>query len=318
MCTVLAWAGKLPKGFMTNVLIEAEARGIDSTGLAFRLSEKMVSFRQAVKARTFVNDPNNTKFLGDARRSLRGIAHTRRASPGMPINNENAHPFGYWKYFFCHNGKIQNWVELKANVISYFKHELESAMVDQDDDRVKIAEYCVKYCKNITTDSMVIGPYIHGRDFSAIEGCLALVWMRSNNVYTFRFAKEAVATTVMWKYKQPIENEGPVEDHMVTIVGSTAEIIQNAWKKISDVVEYDMSTPTAYAEGHVFRVEPTGLVDEGEVPTFKPVIDAFSSDTVEEVDATLDEPNPTIDDNVEPPDEADHGTMAVDVPGGPK
>lgn len=302
MCAIIGWSGKVPKGVMTKLFIESEHRGKDSTGVAFRVSGKNVAYRQAVPARIFVSE--NTKNMGDARRSLRGIAHTRRASPGMPINNQNAHPFGFWKYFYAHNGSIKNWREIKDVLAVHYKKLVEDAFQKKDMEAFKAHAYYYDYCtgitptmrgddleyldnpkhKGITTDSMVLGPYIEARDFRSVVGCMALVWLKGENVYTFRWAKEAVAANIIWSYKEKTDDDEAGQDHMVTIVASTQKILEDAFNAIKDKVDFQMEVKE-FDAGRVFRLEPTGLVDEGAVPVDQPVEDRFSSETVDETPA---------------------------------
>lgn len=311
MCAIIGWSGKVPKGLMTKLFVESEHRGKDSTGVAFRTKDpqtghpKNVAYRQAVEARVFVKE--NSERMGEARRSLRGIAHTRRASPGMPINNQNAHPFGFWKYFYAHNGSIKNWREIKDVLIEHYKKLTEEAFAKNDMEAFKSHSYYYTYCcgtsvviedgklvykpnpnhKGITTDSMVLGPYIDHRDFRSIVGCMALVWLKGENVYTFRWAKEAVVANVIWSYKEKTDDDEAGVDHMVTIVASTQKILEDAFAGIKDKVDFHMEVKE-FEAGRVFRVEPTGLVDEGEVPVDRPVEDAFSSEIVDACAVTED------------------------------
>jgi hypothetical protein len=279
MCSIIGWSGKLPKGLITNLLLEAESRGRDSVGIAYRLNHVNKIWRLAAPAHELIADKANEFILSNARRSNRGIAHTRRASPGMPINEDNAHPFPYWRYVFAHNGRIQNWREIKDVLINHFDETAAKYEAAGDPDHAKTARYCANYSRSITTDSMVLGPYIEARDFKPILGCMGLVWMKYDKVYTFRYAKEAVSATIIWNYVNP---EGGVkEDHLVTIVASTAKIILNALDAVKDIA-YDAGPINDFQEGHIFRVEPNGLIDEGVVPTNMPVEDEFSSETVVE------------------------------------
>jgi len=330
MCAIIGWAGKIPKGLLTRMLIGAETRGKDSTGLAFRAVEDgktcNLCYRHIVPARTFVDIHKD--FVGDARRSFRGIAHTRNASPGMPIDNSNAHPYVYpWenmgKYYFAHNGRIQNWKVIKAEQIEIYSRELnelisefvaltasgekpmtaeevkvvltalakaEREPVSKEQDALKaLAEdkfnaaqgiaARLRYVENATTDSMILGPCIENRDFSEVDGCMALVWMKADNVYTFRSAKEAVAATVVWKYKKPASGE-PADDQLVTIVASTKEIIEKSFDKIADAVDSDIAFIN-YDEGRIYRLMPNTMVDEGRVPVHQAIEDEFSSSVVE-------------------------------------
>jgi hypothetical protein len=196
---------------------------------------------------------------------------------GMPVDERNAHPFPYWRYFFAHNGKIQNWREIKELLIDYFTSEAKRLREAGQLAEADTADYCVGYSQRITTDSMVLGPYIEARKFTSIIGCMGLVWIRENNVYVLRYAKEAVAATIIWKSIQP--EAGESEDQLVTLVASTQQIISGAFEKMAGI-EYDISFK-AFPEGHIFRVEPTGLIDEGLVEMNTPVEDAFTSEVVE-------------------------------------
>lgn len=292
MCSIIAWSGKLPKGLISHLLIEAESRGQDSVGIAYRINNSNKVWRLAAPAHELVNDKNNEFILSNARRSTRGIAHTRRASPGMPINEDNAHPFPYWRYIFAHNGKVVNWIEIKEVLIEHFTALVAKYEANNSAEQAKTAKYCLNYSKTITTDSMVLGPYIEARDFKPIIGCMGLVWMQYNDVYTFRFAKEAVAATVIWNYTEPTLGN-VAEDHLVTLVASTAKIILSALDNTKGIA-YDAGSVAPFKEGQLYKVDPTGLVDVGSIPTNTPVVDDFSSEMVE-LEPDTGEPKSTID-----------------------
>ena len=282
MCAIIGWSGKLPKGLLTSMLLQAEKRGHDSTGIAYRLDGQNKSVREAVPASKFVSGRENSSLLSQARRSLRGIAHTRRASPNMPVDHRNAHPFPFWRYFFAHNGRIVNWPDVKETLIDHYTMELNGADINNDVERIKTARYCLEYCQGklvdgayiggITTDSMVIGPYINGRDFSSLVGCMGLAWMIKNQVYVFRYAKEVVGVNIIW---QGSEDK---QCHLLTLAASTYEIIYESLSRVdgleSHIVEHELT------EGVVYRLEPTGFVQEGLALVNAPIEDEFSSETV--------------------------------------
>lgn len=295
-CAIISWRGKLPKGLLTQLLLKSERRGHDSTGLAFRLADSNVSYRQAVTASDFVSEPDNNKFLGDARRATVGIAHTRRASPGMPIDNKNAHPFLYWQYFFAHNGKIQNWRELQGHLVDHFTSIADSSSGESK----RTAEWCVNYVKNAQTDSKILGPYIHTEDFTPVIGCMALVWLRGDQAYVTRMAKEATATTVVWRYINPPKDE-KIEDNMVTLVGSTHEIIEESLKALDRTIEYDRGDFNDFPEGVIYRLEPTGLKEHKRLSTFKAVEDQFTSEEVKDESPVQEKTNGTQSPENEPP-----------------
>jgi predicted glutamine amidotransferase len=246
MCAIIGWKGDLPKGLLSHLLEEAQRRGKDSTGIGYRTTQgNLVTYRQAVRAETFVKD--NSKVMSEARRQPYGIAHTRRASKGMPVDNRNAHPFVFAGYVFAHNGKVDNWKELKDKWINHYKDN----------------ENCKKYHDyflNATTDSMVLGPYIKARNFEEVEGCLGLTWIKGNDVYAFHSAKELVGATILWNYTEGDDQA----THTVTVVASTIDIIGkslSAVRKISSefhAIQLD--------ENKIYKLTEAGLVDEGCVP----------------------------------------------------
>jgi hypothetical protein len=135
MCAIIGWTGHLPKGLLSSLLIQSGSRGKDSTGLAFygsfdteeKDSEGKSSkitlkghacYRKAMEPAEYVKTYKTV--TKNARISPVGIGHTRRASPGMPIDDKNAHPFQYWDFHFAHNGKVDNWNDLKDTLDDHF------------------------------------------------------------------------------------------------------------------------------------------------------------------------------------------------------
>ena len=370
MCAIIGWTGQLPRGFLSYLLIESGSRGKDSTGIAFYGSFKDVKEKQEYNAigaykdvldpSSFVKDEDVQKILSQARRSPTGIGHTRRASPGMPIDSRNAHPYGYWGLYFAHNGRVENWKALKMTLVEHFKGIVKNsvkeslkdagtdAMVDSITDGLidfvndidanckalsiavrdfwalgnfQQADYlwstfgsktgldeqaflnlpmrqllksadCTKYAADITTDSQVLGPFINARDFRLVEGCMALVWIsrtsRGPEVYTMRYGKEAVSAKITWRWKcQSFTSKGKLIEEsndqgikILTLVASTREIISNALNKLDDNIECEVEYED-YKEGHIYRLDINGLVDEGAVNVYEhPTQDEFSSQAV--------------------------------------
>ena len=173
MCAIIGWAGKLPTGLLYQLLHAAEHRGRDSTGVAYWDEEAHQNFlvKHAVTAALFTKI--NAEYINQAQRSIRGIAHTRRASPKMPVNNDNAHPFMYESWVFAHNGAIKNWKELKEATIAKLEKEVEA------DPTLK---HKLAYIKGITTDSMILGPAIEATNFAPVIGSMGLIWLYADRV----------------------------------------------------------------------------------------------------------------------------------------
>lgn len=275
----------MPRGLITRLLVEAEVRGKDSVGVAFRGQTTNYAYKQVGPPRDFVKDAFAQDVLGQMRRSNIGIAHTRRASPNMPIDEENAHPFNYWRYLFAHNGKVENWKEIKPELVDHFDGEVKRLEAEADNEStLEVARHCAKYVKGIQTDSMVLGPYIHSQDFSLIDGCMALVWMIGNEVYTFRSAKEAVGASIIWSMKKETSKKDDLPavglDQALTLVASTKEIVTQALEKLDPTeIEFDVKF-IDIDEGQLYRLEPDRIVPIKRIPVHIAVEDTFSSEVV--------------------------------------
>lgn len=288
MCTVIAWSGKLPKGLLTQLLIHAESRGRDSTGVAYHTNGRVIVHRQCVPASKFVADHQD--LIKDARLSPAGIAHARRASPGNPVNNDNAHPFAYFQYVFAHNGRITNVNDLCNKRISV----LTAKQSLSEKERRQLS-----YFRSCTTDSMIIGPYIHDRDFTDLVGDMGLVWMVKDHVYCMRSCKELSCATLTWSSSD--------DTGVVTVAASTPAIINDAMSACNDIA---FTSQFYIVEEHrIYNLTPTVLMDEGLVPVNPSnKHDDFSSgkiDSAEPPQDDNDEDSNGIDNNntIEPPED---------------
>ncbi|WP_193017168.1 glutamine--fructose-6-phosphate transaminase (isomerizing) [Proteus sp. FME41] len=113
MCGIV---GAVAQRDIAEILIEGlrrlEYRGYDSAGLAVVDNDcKMTRLREAGKVHMLAEEAEKTQVIGGT-----GIAHTRWATHGEPCE-DNAHPHVSGSIAVVHNGIIENYQELKAELI---------------------------------------------------------------------------------------------------------------------------------------------------------------------------------------------------------
>src|SRR4051794_32505463 len=113
MCGIIGIVGNTP---VQNRLLESlkrlEYRGYDSAGIAGLVDGKVERRRAKGKIRALED------VLADAPLKAHvGIGHTRWATHGAP-NEVNAHPQQSGKVTLVHNGIIENFAELKRELIA--------------------------------------------------------------------------------------------------------------------------------------------------------------------------------------------------------
>lgn len=114
MCGIVGYLGeKNSKEILLSGLKELEYRGYDSAGIAVLQDGKFDSFKAIGK---LVNLEEKTKKYVTDKFSI-GIGHTRWATHGKPTEL-NAHPHVGSESYVVHNGIIENYAELKKELIS--------------------------------------------------------------------------------------------------------------------------------------------------------------------------------------------------------
>ncbi len=124
MCGIVGYIGKdkcIP--IIINGLEALEYRGYDSAGLAYVDKGKIILKKEVGRIENLKNnlDMNAESYLG--------IGHTRWATHGKPCQ-ENSHPHRVGNITLVHNGIIENYDELKKELIDYdLKSETDTEVV---------------------------------------------------------------------------------------------------------------------------------------------------------------------------------------------
>ena len=124
MCGIVGYIGKdkcIPK--IIYGLESLEYRGYDSAGIAYKKGKKIIIEKEQGRL------SNLTESLKMDENAYLGIGHTRWATHGKP-SKVNSHPHSSNEITLVHNGIIENYEELKAELPGYkFKSETDTEVV---------------------------------------------------------------------------------------------------------------------------------------------------------------------------------------------
>ena len=113
MCGIVGVIGREPvAGKIVEALKRLEYRGYDSAGVATLEGGRMERRRAAGKLRNL-----EIRLLEEPLHGTIGIGHTRWATHGKPTEN-NAHPHASDKRAVVHNGIIENFRELRDELVA--------------------------------------------------------------------------------------------------------------------------------------------------------------------------------------------------------
>jgi glucosamine--fructose-6-phosphate aminotransferase (isomerizing) len=166
MCGIVGYIGSRDVyPLLINGLKRLEYRGYDSAGIAI-LDDKAHIYKCRGKVTDLEAHINGNNTSGHI-----GIGHTRWATHGEP-NDINAHPHSSsgGKFILIHNGIIENYVQLKENLIRHgfnFKSETDSEVL------VNFIEFI--YLKGGVTAEMAVRLAL-----SRVEGAYGIVVMCSD------------------------------------------------------------------------------------------------------------------------------------------
>jgi glutamine---fructose-6-phosphate transaminase (isomerizing) len=121
MCGIFGYVGKNnAKEIILKALKFLEYRGYDSSGIVLQSKEKVICKKYSGKLTVLEENTRTIKIKAHS-----GIGHVRWATHGEP-SNVNAHPHFSCdsKIFIAHNGIIENYAELKIELLN--KHKFTS------------------------------------------------------------------------------------------------------------------------------------------------------------------------------------------------
>ena len=125
MCGIIAYAGHAPAApELFEGLRKLEYRGYDSAGITTLDRGRLYTAKRAGTVEGLRGDLNN--LCGTV-----GIGHTRWATHGA-ATAANAHPHVYGRFSVVHNGIIENYSELRSELISAghaFSSETDSEVI---------------------------------------------------------------------------------------------------------------------------------------------------------------------------------------------
>ncbi len=157
MCGIVGYIGK---NSAKNILIEGlknlEYRGYDSSGIALKNKDEETIIKSVGKIKKLEEKIKSY----DLEKYNMGIAHTRWATHGI-ANEVNAHPHKVGKITLVHNGIIENYKELKEELIS------EGIIFKSETDTEVIAALLNKYLSNNIIESI-------NKVMSLVKGSYAL------------------------------------------------------------------------------------------------------------------------------------------------
>ncbi len=154
MCGIVGILGQEPVAFqLVDALKRLEYRGYDSAGIATIEGGQIVRTRAEGKLRNL-----EAKLREAPQQGLVGIGHTRWATHGRPTEN-NAHPHATGHLAVVHNGIIENFRELREELIA-----AGAEFVTQTDTEV-VAHLVTRYMKQGQSPREAVAsalPLLHG------------------------------------------------------------------------------------------------------------------------------------------------------------
>ncbi len=166
MCGIIGYIGPKPVvPIILDGLRRLEYRGYDSAGIAVVRDGQIEIRRSAGKLINLETSIQDTPLVGDY-----GLGHTRWATHGRPTE-ENAHPHrdGSGRIVVVHNGIIENYLEIKRELIA------EGHMFESETDTEVVAHLVQKEWQGDGLDNAVL------RAIKRVRGLFALVLLSADD-----------------------------------------------------------------------------------------------------------------------------------------
>lgn len=132
MCGIIGYTGsKQAAAILLEGLRELEYRGYDSAGVSVFSDDRLLTVKAAGRLKVLEEKLSTAPVAGSC-----GIGHTRWATHGAPVD-QNAHPHEAGRVSLVHNGIIENYAQLKEELLQKGYHfasqtdtEVAAALLD--------------------------------------------------------------------------------------------------------------------------------------------------------------------------------------------
>lgn len=215
MCGIFGYCGEVIKSksqffsLLTNLAIESEVRGKDSTGFAARYGSNSIIYdKMPTRASIFVKtSPRFNAISQNPPKTF--IGHTRLGTNSSNLINANNHPFIGDRFIMVHNGVIPSW--------RYIKSELKLTLDSETDSEIILRVIEKKHTPEERLSTAVEWT------LNNINGNMAVALLDKNNPNIWLFRND----NPIWVTIIPIDFFGTI----IYFFSSTKSIFDNAWKK---------------------------------------------------------------------------------------